>query len=77
MLLSGDSFVLDIGDSSEDAVLGQTLKGVGITHFHEEQKQGRNEDTKNGSRFGMDNEKLREFVPKYTTDQSNFLFYEL
>ncbi|XP_031096665.1 protein phosphatase 2C 70 [Ipomoea triloba] len=76
-LTHSDSFVLDIGDTSEDAVLGQTLKGVGIAHFHEEQRRGRNEDTKNVSRFGKENEKLREFVPKYTTDQRSVIMLEV
>ncbi|VFQ65244.1 unnamed protein product [Cuscuta campestris] len=67
-LKHSDSFVLDIGDTSEDALLGQTLKRpVGITQFHEEPKPERAEDTK----------KLGEFVPKYLTDQSSVLMLEV
>ncbi|CAH9085828.1 unnamed protein product [Cuscuta epithymum] len=67
-LKHSDSFILDIGDTSEDnTLLGQTLKPDGITQFHEELKQGKNEDAK----------KLMEFVPKYTTDQRSVLKLEV
>lgn len=76
MLLPGDSFVLDVCDTSEDISIGQTLKRpFVINQLAEEQKHIRSEDVKYRPNVAIQNEKFGDFAPKDTKDQSNFFYH--
>ncbi|KAK2969451.1 hypothetical protein RJ640_011348 [Escallonia rubra] len=67
-LAHSDSFVLDIHEPSEDALVGQTLKRPLVANYPEEQKRGRKDGLSYDSRF--DDDKFREFVPKDAANQN-------
>nr|XP_027116244.1 protein phosphatase 2C 70-like isoform X2 [Coffea arabica] len=77
-LTHSDSFVLDIRDTSEDDLVGQTLKRPLVTkQLVEVQKVCTKDDLKDSPRFHIDSETSREFVPKYKADQRSILTLEV
>ncbi|CAI9118552.1 OLC1v1020139C1 [Oldenlandia corymbosa var. corymbosa] len=75
-LTHSDSFVLDIPDTSEENVVGQTLKRPLVTNqLVEAQKAGRKDDLKFIPRFDVDTH--REFLQKYKADQRSILILEV
>lgn len=76
MLFPGDSFVLDVCDTSEDISIGQTLKRpLAFNQLAEEQKHIRPEDVKYRPNLAIQNEKFGDFAPKDAKDQSNFFYH--
>ncbi|XWS54014.1 hypothetical protein CRYUN_Cryun10bG0051500 [Craigia yunnanensis] len=78
-LAQGDSLVLDvISDPSEDILVGQTLERPLVTeHIVEVQKRGRPDNQSQNLKFGVENVRLPEFVPKVINDQRSCLSLEV
>ncbi|KAL3507958.1 hypothetical protein ACH5RR_033340 [Cinchona calisaya] len=77
-LTHSDSFVLDIPDTSEGALISQTFKRPLVTNqLVEVQKHSRKDDSKYSLRFDIDSERSREFLPKYKADQRSILTLEV
>ncbi|XP_022762031.1 protein phosphatase 2C 70 isoform X2 [Durio zibethinus] len=78
-LAQGDSVLLDvITDPSEDILVGQTLKHPLFTeHIVEAQKFSRPENQSQNLKFGVENDKPQDFVPKAISDQRSCLSLEV
>ncbi|PHU30620.1 Protein phosphatase 2C 70 [Capsicum chinense] len=75
---AGDSFVLDVCDTSEDISVGQTLKRpLAFNQLAEEQIHIRAEDVKYRSNLAIQNEKFGDFAPKDRKDQRSILVLEV
>ncbi|KAK9289055.1 hypothetical protein L1049_017526 [Liquidambar formosana] len=75
----GASLVLDvISDSSEDVLLGQTLKRPWVSnHSAEEQNLGIKEDISYNINLHLENDRFKDFVPKDVVDQGSSLTLEV
>ncbi|KAI3469542.1 hypothetical protein Pfo_026205 [Paulownia fortunei] len=75
-LTHSDSFILDIPSTSEDSVVGQTLKRP-ANQFAEERIYEKREDINYSSKHGADNDTLRDFIPTFTANQRSILMLEV
>ncbi|KAJ0093876.1 hypothetical protein Patl1_25421 [Pistacia atlantica] len=74
----GDSVVLDvISDTSEDLLVGQTLKRPIATEQLAEWQKQRQEDLSPNLKLVVDNDKVQEYVPKAIADQRSCLSLEV
>lgn len=77
-LTHSDSFVLDIRDTSEDDLVGKTLKRPLVTNqLVEVQKACTEDDLEYSPRFHIDSDTSREIAPKYRADQRSILVLEV
>ncbi|XP_007034676.2 PREDICTED: protein phosphatase 2C 70 [Theobroma cacao] len=78
-LTQGDSLVLDVAsDPSEDILVGQTLKRPLVTdRLVEVQNHGRLPNQSQNLKFGVENDRLQEFLPKAINGQRSCLSLEV
>ncbi|KAL0367567.1 UNVERIFIED_CONTAM: protein phosphatase 2C 70 [Sesamum radiatum] len=74
----GDSFVLDIPNTSDDSLVGQTLKRPhAANQFGEKWISEKREDITSSPNYGADNDSFRDFIPTYTENRGSILMLEV
>lgn len=74
LLIPGDSFVLDIPNTSEDSLIGQTLqRPLAANQFTEDRVFEKRGNNNYGPKYGLDKDTFRDFIPSYTANRGNFL----
>ncbi|KAL0368008.1 UNVERIFIED_CONTAM: protein phosphatase 2C 70 [Sesamum calycinum] len=78
LLAPGDSFVLDIPNTSDDSLVGQTLKRPhAANQFGEKWISEKREDITSSPKYGADKDSFRDFVPTYTDNRGSILMLEV
>ncbi|KAI3459369.1 hypothetical protein Pfo_016032 [Paulownia fortunei] len=77
-LTHSDSFVLDITNTSEDSLVGQTLKRpLAANQFAEEWIYEKRGDITYSPKYGADKDTFRGFIPTYTANRGSILMLEV
>ncbi|KAK4388541.1 protein phosphatase 2C 70 [Sesamum angolense] len=77
-LKHSDSFVLDIPNTSDDSLVGQTLKRPhAANQFGEKWISEKREDITSSPKYGADKDSFRDFVPTYTDNRGSILMLEV
>ncbi|PIN04470.1 Serine/threonine protein phosphatase [Handroanthus impetiginosus] len=77
-LTHSDSFILDIPNTSEDSLFGQTLKRpAAANQFAEERIYEKREDVNFSPKYGADKDTCRGFIPSYSENRRNSLMLEV
>ncbi|KAL2244065.1 UNVERIFIED_CONTAM: Protein phosphatase 2C 70 [Sesamum indicum] len=78
LLTPGDSFVLDIPNTSDDSLVGQTLKRPhAANQFGEKWISEKREDITSSPKHGADKDSFRDFIPTYTANRGSILMLEV
>ncbi|KAL0434431.1 UNVERIFIED_CONTAM: protein phosphatase 2C 70 [Sesamum latifolium] len=74
----GDSFVLDIPNTSDDSLVGQTLKRPhAANQFGEKWISEKREDITSSPNYGADKDSFKDFIPTYTANRGSSLMLEV
>ncbi|XP_051129529.1 protein phosphatase 2C 70 isoform X4 [Andrographis paniculata] len=77
-LSQSDSFVLNIPNTTEDSLIGQTFKSpLGTSQFAGEQIQNKKEDTPYSRKYGSDKDSSKDMAPNYSASQGCTLMLEV
>ncbi|KAL8486360.1 hypothetical protein ACS0TY_022681 [Phlomoides rotata] len=77
-LTHSDSFVLDIPNTSEDSLIGQTLqRPLAANQFTEDRIYEKRGDISYGPKYGQDKDTFRDTIPSYTANRGSVLKLEV
>ncbi|KAG8373046.1 hypothetical protein BUALT_Bualt12G0130100 [Buddleja alternifolia] len=77
-LTKSDSFILDIPNTSEDSLIGQTLKHpLTANQFAEERIYEKREDIGYNSKYGADRDTSGDLIPTYSANRGSILTLEV
>ncbi|GFQ06386.1 protein phosphatase 2c 70, partial [Phtheirospermum japonicum] len=76
LLTHSDSFILDIPNTSDDSLVGQTLKRP-ASRFSDEWVYDKREDINYTPKYGADKDTPKDFIPTYTVKRGSILMLEV